>query len=141
MKKRWLVVLAAVGVLALGATGGVVLAQGGVGEDSLGESLISRVATKLGLVEADVQAAFDEAKAEVRDERVQAWLDGLVADGVITQVQADEYKAWIDARPEGLFNGHGLRGFGGRRHHGGHGAGLYSSGPSISADSSTATAL
>ena len=144
MKKRWLLVLATVAVLVFGATGGVVLAQsGGTGEGSSANSMVSRVASILGLAEDDVQAAFDQAREEIRDERVQAKLDRLVAEGVITQDQADEFKTWIESRPEGLPNGPGLRGFGRHGRHGrpGHGFGLHGWAPTVSPDGAESQSL
>lgn len=146
MRKRWLLVFATVAVVALGATGGVALAQGGgTGEDGSGGSLVSRVASILGLAEDDVQAAFDQAREEIHEERLQAKLDRLVEEGVLTQEQADEYKAWIDAMPEGLSNGPRLHGFGGHGRHGGfmmkHGMGRHGWGPTASPDDSESPSL
>ena len=64
MKKSWVMIAAIVGVLAIGDTGGVILAQ----EDptdggSPFKSLVSRVAAILGINEGEVQAAFDQARA------------------------------------------------------------------------------
>lgn len=62
MKKRWIITALAVAVLALGITGGVILAHGGGpnGDPPL-KSLASRVAAILGIDEAKVQDAFNKA--------------------------------------------------------------------------------
>jgi hypothetical protein len=55
--------------------------------------------------------AFAQAKGELRDEALQNRLDNLVADGVITQEEADEYLEWWQSKPD-ITNGFGLRGHG-----------------------------
>jgi hypothetical protein len=55
--------------------------------------------------------AFAQAKSELRDEALQNRLDNLVADGVITQEEADEYLEWWQSKPD-ISNGFGLHGHG-----------------------------
>ena len=80
----------------------------------------ARVADILGLDETTVQDAIDQARAEMQEEALQAKLDRLVENGHMTQEQADEYKTWIESKPEGLspkmFGGFGKKHhrFGGR---------------------------
>ena len=120
MKKRWLFVTLSIGVLALGITAGVTLAEGERGgADSAFKSFFSRVATILGLDEAQVQDAFYQAARETRDEPVQSELDRLVAQERITREQADEYLGWFQARPEGFRPGFHFRGSGGHGFFGG----------------------
>ena len=113
-RKRWLLITTAILVLVVSVTGGVVLAHGGGSSDGSLTSFVSRVASILGVDETEVQDAFDQASKEIRDEALQKKLDSLVESGRLTQEQADEYKSWLDARPEGLFPGllPGLRGHG-----------------------------
>ena len=127
MKKRWFLVPILAGVLALGITGGVALANdAGTGDASPWSTFASKVAAILGLEEAQVQDAFNQASRETQDEALQQKLDRMVEEGRMTQPQADEYKEWHLSRPEGLsprdpfggFRGHGfhrgrMRGFGG----------------------------
>ncbi len=135
-KRRWLYALLLTGLLVIGVTGGTVLAQGGEEDgDSPVKGFASRVAgiLGLGLTEAQVQEAFDQARAEMQDEALQAKLDKLVESGRLTQEQADEYKEWYDSRPDTLTPGFGGRkfhfgqGFGGRRFH--HGMGMWDKAP------------
>ena len=131
LKRRWFLIPATVAVLVIGVLGfGVVAAQ--VSNDEAQSSMdrfTARVAKILGLDQDDVEAAMTQAKEELRDEAIQGKLDAMVAAGQITQEQADEYKAWLDSRPEGL-DGKGW--FGGGRHgrgfhrgrHGGKGHGF-----------------
>jgi len=121
MKKRWLMITMLVGALAVGVIGtGVVLAGGNGGEGgSRINDLASRVATILELDEAQVQDAFDQAVSEIREEKLQAKLDSLVANGKLTEDQAQELGDWIRSRPEDLPK-ELFRGLRGRSFHGGH---------------------
>ena len=47
-----------------------------------------------------LKEAFQQAQQEMKTERQQSMMDKLVENGVITQEQADEYQAWLDARPD-----------------------------------------
>ena len=58
-------------------------------------------------LETAVQQAREERQLEARD----AMFDKLIEEGMLTQEEADEYKAWLDARPDididmPLLNGH-----------------------------------
>ena len=132
MKRRWIVVSALTAVVALGISGGAVLAQtAGPNGDSPVKGMISRVASILGLEKEQVQDAFDEAVAGMRAEKIKARLDALEENGRITSDQRDDLEDWINSMPEGLGHGFGLHNFrggpkfGGPRMHGngfrGHG--------------------
>lgn len=124
MKRRWVVAPVIIGLMAIGLTGGVVMAQTGE-DDGTGSplsSFVSRVASILGVDEARVQEAFDQAATELRDEAMQRKLAALVESGRLTQEQADEYLEWYQSRPADTFQrgipgpkfGGGHRGFGRR---------------------------
>lgn len=117
-RRRWFVGSMIAAVLVLSVTGGAVLAQEvGPDGDAPLKSFAARVAEILGLQETEVQDALDQASTEIRDERLEQKLNGLVGSGRLTQEQADEYREWVQSRPEGLSPrfGHGGRGgFGGR---------------------------
>ena len=127
MPKRWVIAALVVGLLAVGAMGSVVLAQEeGVDGDSPLKSFVSRVAAILGLEEAQVRDAFDQAAREMRDDALRSKLDALVASGRMTRAQADEYIDWYASRPDSIGPGLGIagpKGFGHRhgRGRGGHG--------------------
>ena len=134
MKQRWIVVLAIIGLMFVGITGGVVLAQDsgtGGAADVLKEndgtqvapvrlSFAARVAAILaieGVDEAVVQNAFRQARKEKQDERYKVRLDGLAAKGRLTEDEAAEQYSWFQARPDsaaGIFRGtkHRRLGFG-----------------------------
>ncbi|MBI2171848.1 MAG: hypothetical protein HYU30_07520 [Chloroflexi bacterium] len=122
MRKYRIFVALLVGALALGITGGTVLAQE---SDASGTSPIksfaARLAEKLGLQEAQVQDAMKQVGREMQDEGLKRKLDAAVAAGRITQAQADELYAWYQARPDVMGPGMGFRGFG----FGGHGHGFH----------------
>ena len=120
MRKRWLVIPVVVLALAIAVAAGAVLAQS-TGDADGSKSFVGRVAETLGLEEDTVADAMKQAWQEMHEERLQARLDALVESGRITQEQADEYKTWLDSRPEGVGPLSG-KGFG--RHHGLHGRGF-----------------
>jgi len=124
MKKRWFLVPILVGGLAIGIMGGVALAQDdGTGDVSPWSKFTSRVAVILGLEEADVQNAFNQAAREMEDEALQQKLDCMVEQGRLSPEQSDEYGSWHQSRPEGITP---FGGFGDRRFH----RGRMSGGPS-----------
>ena len=123
MKRRWVVIGLVVGLLAMAVTTGAVLSYTGDGDSPYG-TFASRVAAILGVDQAQVQDALDQAAREIQDEAIQNKLNRLVESGRLTQEQADEYLEWYLARPESGLHGRflpGLRGwgfFGGPRFHG-----------------------
>lgn len=122
MRKRLLLPVAATMVVISIFTGGAVMAQeAGDGETPVIQGFASRVAVILGLDEAQVQDAMDQARREMQDEVLKSKLDSLVEQGRLTQEQADAYLEWYQSRPEGIwgFEGPGP-GFG----FGGHGHGM-----------------
>jgi hypothetical protein len=48
----------------------------------------------------ELENAFTQARQEIRTENRYQFLDKLVDMGKITQEQADEFKAWLEARPD-----------------------------------------
>lgn len=110
-KRNQLLVLFTAVLLALGLTGGVILAQeAGTKDEGARQSMASRVASILGLGEQEVQDAFKQASREMRDERFESRMDRLVEKGQITENEAAEAVNWYQSRPEDIGPGH--RGFG-----------------------------
>jgi len=103
--------LAVVVLAALGTVGYVVYAQTAQSQ-STSKSYLARVAEKLGVTEDALLQAMYEAKAEIIDE--------AVAEGKLTQAQADYLKALLKAqldyyKAEGYEKGFGFGpGFGGK---------------------------
>jgi uncharacterized membrane protein len=109
-------VLAAMVILVTGIVGGVVYAQSGdtqTGSTS-GKTLMARVATTLNIDQTKLEDAFAQAQKEIQKEEQTARLAKMVADGKLTQEQADQYQAWLESKPE-LPAGAGLEGDGGFR--------------------------
>lgn len=99
--RNWAVAGVAACAIAV-AGGGAVLAQSG---DEGGDSFLDRVAQKLGVQSEDLQDA-------IRDTRNED-IDAAVADGRLTQEQADRLKEKLDSIGEGDFeHGSGLGPFG-----------------------------
>jgi hypothetical protein len=118
IKKHLLLVtvLAAMVILVTGIVGGVVYAQSGdtqTGKDS-SKTLMARVATILNIDQIKLEDAFAQAQKDIQKEEQAARMAKLVADGKLTQAQADQYQAWLESKPE-LPAGVGLEGDGGFR--------------------------
>ena len=126
-KKFLLVTVLAVVVLA-GSIGGVALAQSGDDSQPLAqhEAMLEKVCaiyeenTGIAINSEELQKAFAQARSEMQDEALDSYLQSLVDEGKITQEQADQYKVWLESKPEvdvplaPGFPGHDMpRGFGG----------------------------
>ena len=118
-KKKYIIIgIVLAVVVVLGAIGGIALADNATSSTSPANTLVAKMATILGIDQAKVQAAFDQAQTEMRTEALDARLAEMVANGTITQAQADAYKAWMNSKPAGIDElGPGMmgRGFGGGR--------------------------
>jgi len=76
------------------------MASAGSGE------LLSRVAEILDIPEEALRDAFEEAKQEIADERGEQafyeFLDRAVAEGLITDGEAEDIREWWEQKPEAL---------------------------------------
>ena len=123
MRKKWFLVPVVVGVIAIVSTTAI-FAQTPSPNGESPKTFASRVAGILGLSETQVQSAIDQASRKMHNDATKAKLDRMVANGKLTQAQADEYLKWYEAKPEGIhgfgFGGptgkHGQRGFGPGEH-------------------------
>lgn len=102
-KKRWvtITILAATFVLLAGVIGGVAYAQTGNTQivTDPGKTFIAKVAAILGIDQKKVEDAFIQAQKQVMDEELASRLKALVDQGRLTQQQADQYKQWLQSRP------------------------------------------
>ncbi len=113
MLKRVLLGSVVASAVALALTGGVVLAQTVSTEsDSPLGSLISRVASILGIEEETLTDAIAQASKDVEDEARRSALDRLVEEGVLETAEADEIMEWYLNQPEALRRQGGLPGLG-----------------------------
>ena len=98
-------------VMLVGVMGGVALAQedegdqgwrGALKDNVQGRrsALMTRVAEILNIDQQQLEDAFSQAQRELRNEYLGSTLQELVSEGTLTQTQADELKAWIEARPD-----------------------------------------
>jgi len=107
--KKFVIAAVLAGVLLVGSIGGVVLASDGGGSSQPGVAwgaLCDRVAaiykanTGDDIDPAALEAAFAQARDEIRAEALDNYLQKLVEEGKITQSQADQYKEWLQSRPD-----------------------------------------
>jgi len=75
------------------------LAQEGEAPEHQG-ALISQVAEILGIDQEELENALKQAQMELREENLDARLQELIAEGTLTQEQANEFKAWMEAKPD-----------------------------------------
>ena len=90
VRKRWVIAGILAVIVAIVAIGGTVIA---------------RVADRHDNHETELRAAFDEARAGVRDEQIDARIDEMVDAGRITAEEGEELKTWYDSRPAVLYDG------------------------------------
>ena len=124
IRKRWFVAAAAVALLAVGLTFGSALAagvgggkgpghgygygyggydaerRGGDGDANAKSAILARVAEIVGVTPEALEAAFRTAHNEAQTAGFTERVNGLVADGSLTQEQADAATEWFAARPE-----------------------------------------
>jgi hypothetical protein len=67
-----------------------------------GNEMMARVAQILGIDQQKLTDAFKQAGSELAQKRMDDMFAKWVTDGKLTQAQADQYKAWLNARPEGV---------------------------------------
>ena len=123
MKKHLKILVAGFGVGVVSLAGVGLASAHGPGDSETRSEITDRVAAILGVDTAELGSAFDQARGEVRTEKMDARLDQAVADGTITQEEADEIRAWMDSRPEVLDGLKGQRGSHGPQHGPGIGPG------------------
>ena len=95
-RKKAIIIAFVVGLVLLGSTAGIVLAQTGSTNLDPTKTLLGKVASKLGIDQQKLETAFSDSQKEMRNERLQ----NLVTEGKITQQQLDQYKQWLDSRPD-----------------------------------------
>jgi hypothetical protein len=126
-KKFILIGLLTVVVLA-GMLGGIAAAQANDDNSTKAlannTTLLEKVAeiyqqnTGVAIDSTELQKAFDQAKTEIATDVRDEFLQKLVDEGKITQEQADQFKVWLDSRPDipslfGSDNCSGVMPFGG----------------------------
>jgi len=67
--------------------------------------LLARVAEILGISEEDLIGAFGQARQEMRGEVFYEALDKAVAEGIITEEEAEEIAEWWQQKPDVLDQG------------------------------------
>ncbi|MFA5317421.1 MAG: hypothetical protein WC369_08375 [Dehalococcoidales bacterium] len=103
--KKFIITAVLAAVILVGSTVGVVLAQDENGDTSQPQTIFERATAILGTsgvsVTADqLEAAFEQARNEMRDEATGNRFASLVEAGKITREQADQFQAWLEERPD-----------------------------------------
>jgi hypothetical protein len=110
-RSKKFIIIAVLIVLVVGVTlGSVAIAQADDEDISTTQtanvsSFLDKVAeiyqtnTGVTIDPAKLQQAITEARQALRDEALDNYLQKLVGEEKITQEQADDFKAWLDAKP------------------------------------------
>ncbi|MBI4219134.1 MAG: hypothetical protein HY682_03245, partial [Chloroflexi bacterium] len=102
IRRRWLIgSLAGAGALGVLAVGVAIASPLGDG-DKPRDKVIERAEAILGLEPGRLEDALQQARADIARDGRNEHLQQLVKDGVITQAEADEIKAWLDSMPEAV---------------------------------------
>ena len=122
--KKLLIIAVLAAVMLGGTIGGIVLAnnngdgsQPGAAFGTLWDKACAIYEQKTGVaIDQEVfKDSLAQAQSEIRDEAMQNRLQRRVEEGVMTQEQADQYKAWLESKPDvpmmsGFGNSGGERG-------------------------------
>src|SRR4030065_1275108 len=88
-----------VAIMLISSAPAIAMAQGNEAPERRG-ALIAQVAEILGIDQQELENALKQAQMELRQETLDARLQELIAEGTLTQEQANELKAWMEAKPE-----------------------------------------
>jgi hypothetical protein len=107
--KKFIVIAVLAVVMLVGGIGGAVLAADD-GDDSQPETRWETLWDKVGeiyeqktgvaLDQEALKDAFAQAQSEIGAEALDSYLQNLVDQGTITQEEADQFKAWLQAKPD-----------------------------------------
>ena len=116
-KSKKLIIIAVITVLVLGGIlGGVAIANADEPTTTTAPAEVPAVAdinalaqriadayeanTGVAIDAQELVNAFEDVQQDIRSEALDAYLDKLVEAGKITDTQAQEFKDWIEARPD-----------------------------------------
>lgn len=103
IRRRWVIgSLLGLGALSAVAVGVAVAAPSGDDGERPRDKIIERAASILGIETDRLEDAIQQAQADLDEERRDERLQELVADGVISQEEADQIKAWLDSMPDAI---------------------------------------
>jgi N12 class adenine-specific DNA methylase len=88
-----------VAIMLISSAPAIAMAQGNKAPERRG-ALIAQVAEILGIDQQELENALKQAQMELREETLDARLQELIAEGTLTQEQANQLESWINARPD-----------------------------------------
>jgi hypothetical protein len=106
--KKFIIISLIVAIVAIGSISGVALAQGGedngpaAGDGNLMERAcaIYEENTGVAIDQQALQEAIAQAQNEMQTAAMEARLDKMVEDGVLTEEQAQQLQDWWQSRPD-----------------------------------------
>src|SRR4030066_1145029 len=97
--QKFVLAIVLVTIMLISSIPAIALAQ----EDETPErrgALIAQVAAILGIDQQELENVMKQAQIELRQETLDARLQELIAEGTLTQQQANELESWLNARPD-----------------------------------------
>src|SRR4030043_430323 len=97
--QKFVLAIVLVAIMLISSVPAIALAQ----EDETPErrgALIAQVAAILGIDQQELENAMKQAQLELREGNLDTRLQELIADGTLTQQQANELESWLNARPD-----------------------------------------
>jgi hypothetical protein len=107
-KKFMIIPVVAAVVVLSGATAGIVFAadeQQPALQERGQAKILERTAEILGIDQEELASAFKQAAKEAAEEKFDQRMAKLVEEGKLTQEQVEEYKQWLQDRPDIPFPG------------------------------------
>ena len=114
-KKKVIIIALTTAAAIIGITSGVAFAQDEDEDipqpEARQEAMLERICeiyeenTGVAIDAQELQGAFSEFREEMAAEAMNNRLETMVENGIITQEEADQYRNWLESRPEGLMPG------------------------------------
>jgi len=109
MSKKMKVLVSVLVAVLLLTVGGTAIAMAQEEEEPAppveSNGLLTRVAEILDIPEEDLIDAFGQARQEIREEAFYEALNKAVAEGIITEEEAEEIAEWWEQKPDALDQG------------------------------------
>jgi len=110
-RKKFIIPMVAAITLA-GVLAGGAFAQEDENSPSPGNTFIERLSDKLGIQQDELEQALTEVMSEMREDAMNNHLERLVAEGRLSEEEAEQFLEWWQDRPDIVLGGFGAK-FGG----------------------------
>src|SRR4030042_6628331 len=97
--QKFVLAIVLVAIMLISSLPAIALAQENETPERRG-ALIAQVAAILGIDQQELENAMKQAQIELREGTLDARFQELIADGTLTQQQANELESWMKDRPD-----------------------------------------